>query len=228
MTQHLHPILEFLTSFVPYLASIMGKDYEIALFNIKQNSKEIEILTVNNAHESGPSLSKSLINFAKPFVDDFYKTDSPQFLVNKSIDQAIYSHAFFIKDDSLSLIGMLLINYDTTKALVAKELIDQLLTGTDVISPIRQKPLKTDGNIDQLLNQGLQKVKTILGKPLVLCSKQEKLDAMKILDKEGFFMLKGSVDLIAKQTGNTKYTIYSYLRTIRGSDEPEGFERGYI
>jgi predicted transcriptional regulator YheO len=37
-----------------------------------------------------------------------------------------------------------------------------------------------------------------------------------VLDDEGFFMLKGAVEALAEETGNTKYTIYSYLREVRG------------
>jgi len=40
---------------------------------------------------------------------------------------------------------------------------------------------------------------------------------MRRLDKDGVFMIKGSVDYMAKIFGASRYTIYNYLKQIRSS-----------
>ena len=41
---------------------------------------------------------------------------------------------------------------------------------------------------------------------------------MRELHDKGFFLLKGSVDILAAEMGNTKFTIYSYIREIQKKD----------
>ncbi|NCC62792.1 MAG: hypothetical protein EOM12_18120, partial [Verrucomicrobiae bacterium] len=50
-------------------------------------------------------------------------------------------------------------------------------------------------------------------------SKTEKKEVIKELHDRGFFLLKGSVDRVANEMGNTKYTIYSYIRDVQKQDK---------
>jgi predicted transcriptional regulator YheO len=53
------------------------------------------------------------------------------------------------------------------------------------------------------------------GKIPSMMDKRDKLETMGRLDKDGVFMIKGSVDYMAKVFGASKYTIYNYLKQIR-------------
>ena len=46
-------------------------------------------------------------------------------------------------------------------------------------------------------------------------NKDERLAFIKALNDKGIFVLKGSVDKIAKILGLSKYTVYSYIQEIR-------------
>ncbi|MFK9092473.1 transcriptional regulator [Bacillus salipaludis] len=48
--------------------------------------------------------------------------------------------------------------------------------------------------------------------------KQEKIMLIKELDEKGIFLVKGAVNLVAKQVQLTKFTIYNYLDEIRTAD----------
>jgi predicted transcriptional regulator YheO len=50
-------------------------------------------------------------------------------------------------------------------------------------------------------------------------SKPEKKEVIKELHDRGFFLLKGSVDRVANEMGNTKYTIYSYIRDVQKQEK---------
>ncbi|NJL71750.1 MAG: hypothetical protein HC888_09070 [Candidatus Competibacteraceae bacterium] len=45
---------------------------------------------------------------------------------------------------------------------------------------------------------------------------------MEGLRNRGLFEIKGSVELVSKGLGITKYTIYKYLREFRKSRDPAG------
>ena len=53
------------------------------------------------------------------------------------------------------------------------------------------------------------------GKIPSMMDKRDKLETIRRLDKDGVFMIKGSVDYMAKVFGASKYTIYNYLKQIR-------------
>jgi predicted transcriptional regulator YheO len=53
------------------------------------------------------------------------------------------------------------------------------------------------------------------GKLPATMDKTEKKDLIRKLDRSGVFMIKGSVDYVAKVFGASRYTIYNYLKEVR-------------
>ena len=51
-------------------------------------------------------------------------------------------------------------------------------------------------------------------KPLKSLSKREKKEVVKNLQEKGFFMMKGAVEYIAGEMGNSKFTVYAYMKEI--------------
>jgi predicted transcriptional regulator YheO len=69
---------------------------------------------------------------------------------------------------------------------------------------------------EKLLDRNLALIREYLGKPLHLSSRAEKMQAVRKLEEEGFFLLKGAVEALSQEWGNSVYTVYRYLREIRG------------
>ena len=65
------------------------------------------------------------------------------------------------------------------------------------------------------MSDSLSQIKTRIGRPLNYLSKPEKQQVIRELHDKGFFRLKGSVERLAKEMENTKYTIYSYIRDVQ-------------
>ena len=106
------------------------------------------------------------------------------------------------------IIGFLCINYDLKKAVAAQELIEGLLRvemsgagvepaeepGARFPEPVRESFAQ---DIDEVVGDSLAQVKRRIGKPFKYLTKPEKL---------------------AAEMGNTKFTIYSYIREIQKKD----------
>ncbi len=56
------------------------------------------------------------------------------------------------------------------------------------------------------------------GKIPSMMDKSDRLAILQKLDKEGVFMIKGSVEYISRVLGSSRYTIYNYLKQIRSWD----------
>lgn len=53
------------------------------------------------------------------------------------------------------------------------------------------------------------------GKLPAMMDKAERKEIVRKLDKAGVFMIKGSIDYLAKVFGASRYTIYNYLKEVR-------------
>jgi predicted transcriptional regulator YheO len=48
-------------------------------------------------------------------------------------------------------------------------------------------------------------------------NKQAKLEAVRVMQERGLFIVKGGVEKAASALGVTRYTIYNYLEQLRGA-----------
>ena len=58
-----------------------------------------------------------------------------------------------------------------------------------------------------------------IGQPLAEMSRDEKQTAIRRLDEQGAFLLRGAVDDVARTMGVSRVTLYSYLNAIRPCSE---------
>lgn len=70
-------------------------------------------------------------------------------------------------------------------------------------------------DLEEVMGDSLAQAKRRIGKPLQYLTKPEKKQVIKELHDKGFFLLKGAVDTLAAEMGNTKFTIYAYIRDIQ-------------
>jgi uncharacterized protein YqgV (UPF0045/DUF77 family) len=75
-----------------------------------------------------------------------------------------------------------------------------------------QHPLLTlHGALDRLIEQ----VEHELGGELPTLSREDKQEAVRLLDDRGAFLLRRSVELVADALGVSRITVYNYLNAIR-------------
>jgi predicted transcriptional regulator YheO len=75
-----------------------------------------------------------------------------------------------------------------------------------------QHPLLTlHGALDRLIEQ----VERELGGKLPTLSREDKQEAVRLLDDRGAFLLRRSVELVADALGVSRITVYNYLNAIR-------------
>ena len=79
-----------------------------------------------------------------------------------------------------------------------------------VIDPTRREDLH--GAVDRIVNT----VEDLMGGRLGDLSREKKQAAVRILDEQGVFLIRKSVETVAKAMGVSRITIYNYLNAIRG------------
>ena len=219
----MHPLIRSLKPVIKGLAMALGPDYEIVLHDVTDTSRSI--VAIENGYVTGRSIGDPLTDFGLFNLKKIEgnSTDfSSNFLARSEDGRRIRSNTLFLRDEDGSVIGYLCINYDMTKAEMMKSMIDHL---TSIGSPIYSEHFIEAGSSrsEDILERNLKMIRRSVGKPLRLSSRPEKMQAVRKLEEEGFFLLKGAVEAFAQESGNSVYTIYGYLRAVRG-EGPENDE----
>jgi hypothetical protein len=71
------------------------------------------------------------------------------------------------------------------------------------------------GSLDDALERMVGKIEAELGASLAELSRTDKQAAVRILDEQGAFLLRRSIDDVADRMGVSRITIYNYLTAIR-------------
>ena len=228
-----NPKLKILIPVVRGLAKILGKDYEVNLHDVSM--PEHSLIICENGHVTGRSAGGPMTDFGLFMLQsEDYKNKEGIFnyLAKNNRGELIKCSAIFIRDEGEKVIGFLCINYDISKAVAAQELIESMLHldmdnveqySEDIHEPKNQRQEKFPApvrewfaqDLEEVVSDTLTQIKQRIGKPLCYLSKAEKQQVIHELHDKGFFLLKGAVDILAKEMDNTKYTIYSYIRDIQ-------------
>jgi len=123
----------------------------------------------------------------------------------------------FLRDQKGRVEGCLCINFDVTDFVF-------LSTGFFEFSslnqaPEREPPFTPQEHYAKSFSETMESIIDTrvaeCGKPPATMDKVEKKELIRKLDAGGVFVIKGSVDYVAKVFGLSRYTIYSYLKEVR-------------
>ena len=74
-------------------------------------------------------------------------------------------------------------------------------------------------NINDVLSELIEQSVALVGKPVALMNKDDKVRAIQFLNQSGAFLVTKSGDKVAKYFGISKYTLYSYIDSNKQEDK---------
>ena len=99
------------------------------------------------------------------------------------------------------------INYDITKLTMINSALNDLITPKDK----EEKPKQITHSVNDLLDRLIEESVSLVGKPVALMNKEDKVTAIQFLNDSGAFLITKSGDKVANYFGISKYTLYSYI-----------------
>ena len=99
------------------------------------------------------------------------------------------------------------INYDITKLTLINSALDDLITPKNK----EEKPKQITHSVNDLLDRLIEESVKLVGKPVALMNKEDKVTAIQFLNDSGAFLITKSGDKVANYFGISKYTLYSYI-----------------
>ena len=117
------------------------------------------------------------------------------------------SSTMFLRNAKNKVIGCLCLNIDVTQYINLKLLIDNIIGFKEI------------GELKNIEIEAISlEIAKKFGKSPANMNKDERLEFIKTLNEKGIFVLKGSVDKIAKILGISKYTVYGYIQEIKNNE----------
>jgi len=202
---------------VHFLGGCLDANTEIVLYSL-DNIKS-SIIAIHNGHISGRKIGDPLSNFAISKMKDKGKDGPPYYLnyLGLSKDNTpLRSSSYFILDKSGIPRGVLTINIDVTKYQKAAELLNQLafLPGVENIAGDNSDVDRLQSTPKDLIMDIISDVTGNKEIETTRLTMDEKLEVVKRLNLENFFLMKGAVSQIASVLDTSEASIYRYLSKV--------------
>ena len=195
------------------LAAQFGSDCEIVIHDLASEDLDKSIVHIENGHISGRSLNGG----PSAVVLDTIKHQSKKaddrlaYLTRTENGRILKSSTLFIRDENEKPRYVFAINYDITNLMALDSSIQALISCRESENRNENTPRKIPQDVNQLLDELIQQSVDLVGVPVPLMTKEDKIKAINYLNEAGAFLITRSGDKVSKYFGISKYTLYSYV-----------------
>lgn len=208
---------EVLNGIIKCIANEFGVNCEVVLHDLTL-PYDRTIVAIENGHVTGRKVGGSGTNIGLEVLRGTAEGDDRYNYINHTKNGRILrSSSKYIKDKNGVVVGSICINFDITDLVMMQRNI-QYFINMDNEDTIREV---FTSNVDELLDILMQDTINVIGKPVAMMSKEDKIEAIRYLDKKGAFLIKKSVNRVSEFYGISKFTLYNYLGEGRGEQKTE-------
>ena len=201
--------LQFLFQLAKGISRQYGPNCEVVVHDLDSNDPNSSIVAIENGHVTGRKVgdgpSHVVLEALRSGRENL--TDHLSYLTRTKDGKILKSSTIYVRDDDGEAIGIFAINYDITLMLAMEENLKQF-TATD---QDQREPERISRNVGDLLDELIEQSVKIVGKPVALMTKEDKVKAIQFLNETGAFLITKSGDKVCKFFGISKYTLYSYI-----------------
>lgn len=208
--------LQMLRQIAHGLCSQFGSNCEVVVHDLSLRQPDSSIVIIENGHVSSRKLGDgpSHIVLEALRADPAMLEDKLSYLTRTHDGRILKSSTIYIRDEDGSVAAIFAINYDITGLLAIEGSLRPLIsTGTPESGSSEPEsiPLNVNDLLDELISQSIK----LVGKPVAMMNKDDKIKAIQFLNNAGAFLITKSGDKVSKQFGISKYTLYNYMDASR-------------
>lgn len=202
-------MLQFLFQLAKGLSRQFGPNCEVVVHDLATNDQDSSIVAIENGSVTGRKVGDGPSHVVLEALRGGRENlnDHLCYLTRTKDGKILKSSTIYIRDDDGAAIGIFGINYDITLMLAMEENL-RSFTMTD--TP-QQEPERISRNVADLLDELIDQSVALVGKPVALMTKEDKVKAIQFLNNTGAFLITKSGDKVCKFFGISKYTLYSYI-----------------
>ena len=212
MANHEDIILTMLKQVAAGLAAQFGESCEVLIHDLQYDGSGSSIVYIENGHitnrKVGDGPSGAVLNAIKH--NNGHLPDKLAYLTKTENGRILKSSTLYIHDETGVPRYLLAINYDITNLLAIEKSIHGLISCSEQNNN-SESPKMITHDVNNLLDELIEQSVALVGVPVPLMSKEDKIKAINFLNDAGAFLITKSGDKVAKYFGISKYTLYSYV-----------------
>lgn len=198
------------------LYETLGCRYEVILHDLSQLEQSIVAVrgNITNRKAGGPP-TNYLLKFLRKYGDE--APNQINYRNETSDGRVLRSSTMFIRDEDGHIVGSLCINQDLTDYIVASKLIQENISFQESEEKVEGTEEVFAHDISEVMEVMVSGELEVMQKPVAYMQKEDKLAVVESLEEKGIFDIKGAVEYVAERLGVTNFTVYNYLKEIRGT-----------
>ncbi len=202
-------LLDTLRRLAKAIAAQFGPNCEVVVHDLAGGDPENTIAAIENGHVSNRSVGAGSSHIALEAMRSGAKhlPDQYDYLTKTADGRILRSGTVYINDPTGKPIGIFSMNFDLTPFMMAKSAMESIVRAENGSN----EPERIPTNVNELLEDLLERSVKLIGKPVALMNKDDKVRAIRYLNDAGAMLITKSGDRIANYFGISKYTLYSYL-----------------
>lgn len=202
---------ELLKQLAHGFAAHFGNDCEIVIHDLTAGNIESSIIYIENGHVTNRKLGDGPSHIVLEALQDEsnFLEDHLGYLTQTSEGRILKSSTMFIRNGDKKVQYILGVNYDITNLLLINNSLSSLINNKEENSNV--EPEKISCNVTDLLDDLISQSVKLVGKPVALMTKEDKIKAIQFLNEAGAFLITKSGDKVSRYLGISKYTLYSYM-----------------
>ena len=198
--------LQFLFQLAKGISRQFGPNCEVVVHDLDSNDPNSSIVAIENGHVTGRKVgdgpSHVVLEALRSGRENL--TDHLSYLTRTKDGKILKSSTIYVRDDDGEAIGIFAINYDITLMLA----MEDALKGFTATQVPEREPEHISRNVADLLDELIEQSVKLVGKPVPLMNKEDKVKAIQFLNDTGAFLIPKSGDKVCKFFGISKYTLY--------------------
>ncbi len=204
--------LDLLKQLAHGIASQFGASCEVVIHDLKQEDLESSIVHIENGHISSRKLGDGPSGIVLETLtrDQAQITDRLSYLTRTDDGRILKSSTLYIRDEDQSIRYIFALNYDITGLIAMDQTLKSLIATEETED---RQPSRITTNVNDLLDTLIEQSVELVGKPVALMTKDDKVAAVRYLNDAGAFLITKSGDKVSSYFGISKFTLYSYLES---------------
>lgn len=207
--------MEALRRIAKGIAAQFGSNCEVVVHEISERSASSSVVAIENGHVTGrkPGDGPSQVVLEQLGRQDGCPEDHLCYLTKTPDGKLLKSTSIYIPDSEGKVAAIFGVNFDISAITMAQQTLCSL---TSVNDADETAPARITHNVNDLLDDLIERSDRLVGKPVALMTKEDKVRAIQFLNDHGALLITKSGDKIANHFGISKYTLYSYLDVKTG------------
>ena len=209
--------IEFCKQLAKGVARQFGSNCEVVVHDLCAEDPEHSVVVIENGHVTGRRLGDgpSHVVWEALKADPDSLEDRLSYLTRTEDGKLLKSSTMYVRNDEGKPIALFAINYDITMMKLMEDTIQEF-TRTDANA---QEPQTITHNVNDLLEELIKQSAQLVGKPVALMTKDDKIKAIRYLNESGAFTIMKAGQRVCNFFGISKYTLYSYIDESKGEKD---------